>query len=211
MSQLTILLTQLRQSLPIRLILPIFAGALLLGPIIGAGTFLATHSFSFPALAERVSAHPPEQGGIASQGPGKRAQPGCQGESCFNQDPIKEGCAADASTPESLPIIYDGSFGVLHPASALTIQPGEQIGRLDLRYSPTCQAYWARVFSFASTGAAAMTLSYGPDQQLLDPTLPPGPALSIYSDMTPVPQPATATITLIDASTRQFPITVTLG
>jgi hypothetical protein len=221
MSQLITLFTRMRQSFPSRIMLPIFAGVLLIAPLMGVLTFLATHSLTLGALAERVSAFQAGQGGISSQGIGTREQPGCQGANCTGQDPIKEGCAADATTPESVPLVYDGS-DILHLTPDITIQPGEHIGRLDLRYSFRCQAYWARAFSFVPsetvepsgvagiTDNVRMTLSYGPDQQLLDPKFPFDPMLSIYSDMTPTPEPAMVTMTLFDAAGRQFPVTVTL-
>jgi hypothetical protein len=202
MARLTTMLTQLRQSLPSRLLLPIFAGALLLGSIVGALPFLVSHSLRLGALAERVSAFQPAH------------QPGCQGQACFNQDPIQEGCVADAVTQASVPIVYTGS--VVHQMTpTLAVQPGEIIGRIDRRYSPSCQAYWARAFSFGSANAAEMTLSpdpNAPNEGLDTQSSSPGPvALSLYSNMTPAPESATAVVTLVDLNINEFRVSATLS
>jgi hypothetical protein len=210
MPHLTRILTRLSTSLLFRLILLALSATLLVAPLIGVGILLISRPLALRTLSARLVA-PPEQGGISSPGFAPARQPGCQGQACFNQDPIKEDCVADAQTVASVPIIYDGSGGMLQITSTMTIQPGAIIGRLDRRYSPMCQAYWVRAFSFEPSGDVTMTLSYGPDLQLIDPKLPFDPMLSIYSDMTPTPQPATVIITLIDVSTRQFPMTATLG
>ncbi|MEU3561882.1 DUF2690 domain-containing protein [Kitasatospora sp. NPDC006786] len=55
---------------------------------------------------------------------------GCYGSSCNRQDPVDMGCSTDAYTVESV-------------ASTL--------GTIELRYSPSCRANWARI-SGASNG-----------------------------------------------------------
>jgi len=49
---------------------------------------------------------------------------------CDNQDPIAQGCAADADTI----------------ASADLVENGVTIGRVERRYSLTCHTWWGRVF-----------------------------------------------------------------
>jgi hypothetical protein len=51
---------------------------------------------------------------------------------CTLQDPIAQGCVADAQTLKSV-AIREGRI---------------VIGQLDVRYSPACKSYWARTFSF---------------------------------------------------------------
>ncbi|MEV6979019.1 DUF2690 domain-containing protein [Kitasatospora sp. NPDC093806] len=55
---------------------------------------------------------------------------GCSGLSCFGLDPVNAGCGADAYTVESV---------------------GSAKGTIELRYSPSCKANWARI-SGASAG-----------------------------------------------------------
>jgi hypothetical protein len=59
--------------------------------------------------------------------------PTCRGPSCNGQDPGLTNCAVDARTPSD-------------PASTQTIydNTGKSVGRVVVRYSPACQAAWAR-------------------------------------------------------------------
>ncbi|MFE6056064.1 DUF2690 domain-containing protein [Kitasatospora sp. NPDC056446] len=50
---------------------------------------------------------------------------GCYGSSCDDKDPVDTGCSADAFTVDSA-------------SSAL--------GTVELRYSPSCRANWARIY-----------------------------------------------------------------
>ncbi len=58
-----------------------------------------------------------------------QAAPTCQGNDCDYQDPMDSGCYADARTVESVPLVYRD----------------EQVGKVDLRWSPACQTNWTRV------------------------------------------------------------------
>ncbi|NJO81708.1 MAG: DUF2690 domain-containing protein [Blastochloris sp.] len=57
---------------------------------------------------------------------------GCSGMGCNGKDPIAMGCANDAYTVTSAEITSNGST----------------IGRVDLRWSPSCQTNWSRVVSY---------------------------------------------------------------
>ncbi|WP_406085941.1 DUF2690 domain-containing protein [Kitasatospora purpeofusca] len=59
-----------------------------------------------------------------------RVAAGCSGLSCFGLDPANTGCSADGYTVESV---------------------GSTKGTIELRYSPSCKANWARI-SGASAG-----------------------------------------------------------
>lgn len=57
----------------------------------------------------------------------------CNGPSCNGQDPQASNCSADGqipSDPTSTQAIYDNT--------------GRSVGRIEVRYSPTCKAAWAR-------------------------------------------------------------------
>jgi hypothetical protein len=216
MSHLTSWLTP---RLTARHILLMVTAAVLFGPMFFACAFFAcaffaTHPPASSLSPLRLAASLPGPGGIVSPGLQLAHQSGCQGQACALQDPIQEGCVADAETVASVPIVYMGRL-VHQMTPTLAIRPGEIIGRIDRRYSSTCQAYWTRAFSFGSTDAAEMTLSpdpNAPNTGLDTQSSSPGPvALSLYTNMTPAPQPATATITLIDEEISEFRVTATLG
>jgi Protein of unknown function (DUF2690) len=57
---------------------------------------------------------------------------GCSGMGCDGQDPVQTGCVNGAYTVASDYIYYFGTV----------------IGRVDLRYSPTCETNWTRVISY---------------------------------------------------------------
>lgn len=62
--------------------------------------------------------------------PQKPAIAGCSGESCAGQDPEKMGCAKDQKLVDEV---------------LLKNSTGERVGFIDLKYSPTCKAYWAKL------------------------------------------------------------------
>lgn len=64
---------------------------------------------------------------VASQSP---ALAGCNGKSCAGQDPEKTGCAKDQQLVDEVP---------------LKNNQGERVGFINLKYSPTCKAYWAKL------------------------------------------------------------------
>lgn len=63
---------------------------------------------------------------------GARLAGGCSGYNCDYQDPIAEGCNQDAYTVG---------------ASTIDDAQGNQLGYVELRWSPSCQTNWARVTS----------------------------------------------------------------
>ena len=64
---------------------------------------------------------------IAPQNP---ALAGCSGKSCAGQDPEKTGCSKDQQLVDEVLLKND---------------QGERVGFVDLKYSPTCEAYWAKL------------------------------------------------------------------
>lgn len=58
----------------------------------------------------------------------------CYGDYCSGRDPQASGCAADAWTVSSGPVMYDGYNS-----------PSEQVGTLELRWSPSCKTNWTRM------------------------------------------------------------------
>lgn len=89
---------------------------------------------------------------------------------CDHQDPVAQGCAADATTREARPILY----------------LGRTVGRLEQRHSARCESSWGRVFSFTQGNAelGLSSSSFGED-------VPDGSSLAlltggpdeVYSDM----------------------------
>jgi hypothetical protein len=72
-----------------------------------------------------------EEGAVAAQesvGQARSALGSCNGDSCTGQDPGTTGCEADAYTRASTNILSGGTV----------------IGKIALRYSPSCNAAWAR-------------------------------------------------------------------
>jgi hypothetical protein len=70
---------------------------------------------------------------LAGAQPALAQSPTCRGPSCNGLDPQETNCSADAQTPSD-------------PTSAVPIydNTGQAVGRVDVRYSPTCQAAFAR-------------------------------------------------------------------
>lgn len=65
-----------------------------------------------------------------------RPAAGCSGSGCNGQDPIAMGCANDAYTARSQALY----------------RAGEQIGTVEMRWSPSCQTNWARAsFIYGAT------------------------------------------------------------
>lgn len=86
---------------------------------------------------------------------------------CNNQDPILEGCSADAHTT----------------ARADIIENGQVVGRLERRHSPRCHTYWGRLFDFRPQ-KHPLTLQIGPDIASFGSN-----HTEVYSNMVLVPTP----------------------
>lgn len=69
--------------------------------------------------------------------PGVAAAATCSGSSCNGQSPETTGCAASATTLQTVYIRYNGA--------------GAAIGKVELRSSSTCKTRWSRVTSFEGT------------------------------------------------------------
>ncbi len=95
-------------------------GGMLVAVLLAAGVVLLTG----PRLSPRALAASLQQvaGMTCAQAP--------TAQHCMNQDPELQGCAADAETIGQAAIREDGVI----------------IGRVERRYSPTCQSWWGRVF-----------------------------------------------------------------
>jgi Protein of unknown function (DUF2690) len=87
---------------------------------------------------------------------------------CDNQDPVAQGCLADAQTKGSTNI-YDGKVTV---------------GRVDRRFSPNCQSYWVRTFNYSQNGTITAELV---GHYVLTGA---GDNLEEYTDMIYMPQPS---------------------
>jgi hypothetical protein len=98
-------------------------------------------------------------------------------ETCNNQDPELQGCAADAQTIAQQDIVY----------------AGVTIGSIERRYSPTCHTWWGRVFDdrIAAQGHLGMTI--GATMLSAPPTFVSNQYRILYSSMifggTPTQQP----------------------
>jgi Protein of unknown function (DUF2690) len=69
----------------------------------------------------------------------------CYGTGCQNRDPQLTGCSAGAYTLNSAtiyePLVHDEGFGDY-----------AAVGRVDLRFSPTCGTKWARITTYVTDG-----------------------------------------------------------
>jgi hypothetical protein len=108
-------------------LLGIFGISLLTMLIIGGGSILMQRGF--PLFA--TTAHAATVNSCATT---KGTQPAL----CEHQDPIVQGCVTDAETLD-LQIIFQDR------------QQTKPLGEVDLRYSPTRNAYWIRTIAFATT------------------------------------------------------------
>ncbi len=70
--------------------------------------------------------------------PSASAAVACVGTQCDGKDPNLTGCASDPRT-------YALETKYMHNAS------GSRVGKVELRWSPTCQATWSRVESFVGS------------------------------------------------------------
>lgn len=99
---------------------------------------------------------------------------GCSGMGCDGQDPVQTGCANSAYTI----------------ASDYIYRLGIVIGRVDLRYSPTCETNWTRTISYMGpqTLDAVVTeedIGYHLNEYLDNVT-------NVYTDMIYAPSPICA-------------------
>ena len=97
-------------------------------------------------------------------------------EQCNHQDPIQQGCSADAQTVKAVPI---------------ELPPGTRVGRLELRHSNACNSYWGRTWSFGKGNAELSLSSSTFNENVPDSpgSLLTGGANLVYSDMVYGSQP----------------------
>jgi Protein of unknown function (DUF2690) len=100
---------------------------------------------------------------------------GCSGIGCDGQDPTLTGCASSAYT-----VVSDYIYN-----SADTV-----IGRVDLRYSPTCGTNWARTTSYI--GAETLDAVVTRDDQGIHYNEYLNNVTNVYTDMIYAPTPACA-------------------
>lgn len=74
----------------------------------------------------------------ATLGPSCATTKGTQPALCEHQDPIAQGCVVDAETLDLQTVFQDR-------------QQTKPLGEVELRYSPTCKAYWIRTTAFVTT------------------------------------------------------------
>src|SRR5216110_3493193 len=89
-------------------------------------------------------------------------------EHCNNQDPIAQGCVADAQIRGDETIEY---FNV-------------NIGDVQLRYSPSCQSWWGRVFDYRIAANTPLGLQVGGNPMVsAPPTFASNQYRILYSPM----------------------------
>jgi Protein of unknown function (DUF2690) len=70
---------------------------------------------------------------------------GCSGSGCDGKDPVVMGCSGDAYTVTSADIRSAN---------------GQTIGRVDLRWSPSCRTNWGRTVSYVGSTNLFVMLTY---------------------------------------------------
>lgn len=93
---------------------------------------------------------------------------GCSGTGCNGKDPIAMGCSNDAYTVTSADI-KNGS--------------GQTIGRVDLRWSPSCQTNWGRVVSYVGSANLFVMLTDCSRNEISGTYYQLAGTTSVYGDM----------------------------
>jgi hypothetical protein len=99
---------------------------------------------------------------------------GCSGMSCDGQDPVQTGCV-------------NGAYTV---ASDYIYESGVVIGRVDLRYSPTCKTNWARTISYIGPETIDAVITRDDVGEHFNEYL--GNVSNVYTDMIYAPSPICA-------------------
>jgi Protein of unknown function (DUF2690) len=99
---------------------------------------------------------------------------GCSGMSCDGQDPVQTGCVNDAYTV----------------ASDYIYESGVVIGRVDLRYSPTCGTNWTRTISYIGPETIDAVITRDDIGEHFDEYL--DNVTNVYTDMIYAPSPICA-------------------
>ena len=68
---------------------------------------------------------------------------GCYGDWCSGKDPVAMGCAQDARTVATAPIVQRAGGITIHGIDIAL--GGGAVGQIELRWSDRCQANWARL------------------------------------------------------------------
>lgn len=97
------------------------------------------------ALAE---AAPAEQERVSAFG-------GCYGVSCNGRDPSAMGCDVDAIT---------------RTVAYIRNSAGATVGRVELRFSPSCNAKWSRVFNYINYSTTAWMSDSSPNPMIIGGT-----------------------------------------
>jgi Protein of unknown function (DUF2690) len=111
--------------------------------------------------------------GLAGAMPAQAA--GCSGISCNGQDPSLTGCASSAYTVVS-DYIYNSTSTI--------------VGRVDLRYSPTCGTNWARTTSYIGAQTLDAVVTRNDEGIHYNEYL--NNVTNVYTDMVYAPTPACA-------------------
>jgi len=109
-------------------LLGIFGISLLTMLVILAGSTIIHQGF--PPFATTAHAAPVNSSCAATKG--------VQPVLCEHQDPIVQGCVTDAQTLDLQTVFQDR-------------QQTKPLSEVELRYSPTCNAYWVRTTAFVTT------------------------------------------------------------
>jgi hypothetical protein len=132
-------------------------GSLLIAFVLAGGSALATSArFSPRVLAATLQQ---ATGTTCAQAP--------TAEHCNNQDPELQGCAADAETI----------------GQATIFENGFAIGRVERRWSLTCQSWWGRVFDDRPDSHADMSIEIAGTTTSAAPTFVSNQYRILYSPM----------------------------
>jgi hypothetical protein len=131
-------------------------GALIVVLFAGGLAFLTLPGFSPRALAASLQ-----------QAAGATCAPAPTAQHCNNQDPEFQGCAADAKTIGQADIKENGVT----------------IGRVERRWSLTCQSWWGRVFDFRAGSQANMFITIAGTTLSASPTFVSNQYHILYSPM----------------------------
>jgi hypothetical protein len=110
--------------------LSVILGISLVTTLVLIGSSTALHLRGFAPFA--TAAH------AATLGSSCATTKGTQFTLCEHQDPIFQGCVTDAETRDLQTVFQDS-------------QQTKPLGEVELRYSPTCKAYWIRTTAFVIT------------------------------------------------------------
>jgi hypothetical protein len=96
------------------------------------------------------------------------AAAGCSGTGCDGKDPVQMGCSGDAYTVNSADIRNSSN---------------QVIGRVDLRWSPSCKTNWGKVVSYVGSANLFVMLTYCNDSEVSGTYYQLSGSTSVFGDM----------------------------